>query len=103
VPRPVDPVSVSLADGPAVNRLGPTGYAIALVPLWVGILLGLFAAGYMEPVFANPPQIVGLPAGMVVVFIAGLLMAFGVLAMRATTSQVLRSAAFLLFTVPSRP
>jgi len=101
VPRPLDPAAVTTVGEPSRSRLSRTGYALALLPLWAGILLSLVAPGFMDPLFANPPAIVGLPAGIVLIFVAGLLMAFGVLAMRWTSSVAGRTAAFLLLTVPS--
>lgn len=44
---------------------------------------------------------IGLPAGVFVTFLAGLLMAFGVLAMRSSRSIRVRAIAFLLLTAPS--
>ncbi len=101
VPRPIDPDSVALLAEPEPRSLSKLGYSLALLPLWAGILLGLAVPSFMEPLFLNPPSIFGLPMGIVLTFAAGLLMAFGVLAMRWARSASGRAAAFLLLTVPS--
>ena len=101
VPRPLDPGAVVLLGRPANGGLSRTGYAVALVPLWSFAFLRLVAPGFMEPLFLNPPAILGLPAGMVCTFVAGLLMALSVLAMRWARSPAGRTAAFLLLTIPS--
>ena len=40
---------------------------VSSLPLWLTLLLSLIAPGYMDPIFANPPAILGLPAGVLVV------------------------------------
>ncbi len=101
VPRPLDSDAVALAAAPRRRGVSKADYAVALLPLWVGILLGVLAPGYMDGLFLNPPSVSGLPAGIVITFVAGLLMAMGVLVIRWTSSPVGRGAAFLLLTVPS--
>jgi hypothetical protein len=101
VPRPLDAAAVALVGDPDRGGLRRTGYALALLPLWVGILLRVAAPGFLDPLFLNPPAVLGLPAGMVAIFGAGLLMALGVVAMRSTRSVALRTAAFALLTLPA--
>jgi hypothetical protein len=101
VPRPLDGAALALLGDPDRGGLKRTGYALALLPLWVGIVLRIAAPGFLDPLFLNPPAIVGLPAGIVVIFAAGLLMALGVLVMRSTRSIAWRTAAFALLTLPA--
>jgi hypothetical protein len=77
------------------------GVAVALIPLWATIALILLAPGFMDPLYANPPAILGLPAGIVLLSIALLWMAIGVgivASARALWSQL---AALWIFAVPA--
>lgn len=101
VAKPVDPGSVALTV--ASGRSGPTrlGYALACLPFIVLVIAPLIAPGHMEPIFANPPEILGLPAGMVAVFLiaAWASMAFAVI--RAARSSVGVAVGLLMFTTPA--
>ena len=101
VPRPLDPTAVAPLGDPAERGLTKAAYALAFLPLWSFVLLQLVAPAFVAPLFLNPPAIMGLPAGIVSTFVAGLLMAFGVLAMRWARSPAGRTAAFLFLTIPS--
>ena len=101
VPRPVDPGAVALIREPARGGLARTEYALALLPLWSWTILQIATPDYMNSLFANPPSIVGLPAGMISTLVAASLMTFGILAMRGARSPAGRMAAFLLLTIPS--
>lgn len=101
VPRPLDPGAVAMVGEPAHGGLIRLEYALALLPLWSWIILQIATPDYMNALFANPPSLVGLPAGMVSTLVAGSLMAFGILAMRSSGSASTKAAAFLLLTIPS--
>lgn len=101
VPRPIDADAIAGLDEPPRGALGRTGYALALLPLWAWIFLNLFAMGFMEPVFANPPSVVGIPLGAILIVVAWLVMALGLVAMRRTRSAAGRMAAFALLTIPA--
>lgn len=100
VPRPVD----IGAGNVVVSRSGLTvgsRIALGLLPLWLIGFLGITAPGFMEPIFANPPAILGIPAGIVMVLIALAWMALGVLVLQRTATAVGALIAFLVFTAPS--
>jgi hypothetical protein len=101
VPRPVDAAAVRSLDGPARRVPGKAGYALALLPLWSAILLGVVAPDFMTSLLLNPPSVLGYPLGIALTFGAGLLMALGVLAMRLAGSPSWRTVAFVVFTIPS--
>jgi hypothetical protein len=65
---------------------------LALLPLWVLLVRSIFAPGANEPLFANPPAVLGLPAGLVLLAFSFVLMAVGVVVMARTTSM--RSAIY---------
>jgi hypothetical protein len=67
---------------------------LALLPLWVLLVRSIFAPGANEPLFANPPAVLGLPAGLVLLAFSFVLMAVGVVVMARTTSM--RSAIYTL-------
>jgi hypothetical protein len=101
VAKRVDPGSVALVA--SSERSGPRrlGYAIASLPFALILLVPIIAPGYFEPVFANPPEIVGLPAGVIVLFLAASWASIAFLAVRETRSGIGIALALLAFTVPS--
>jgi glucan phosphoethanolaminetransferase (alkaline phosphatase superfamily) len=74
---------------------------LGLLPLWILLILLIVFPGFMDPVGANPPDVAGLPAGIVLVFVALAVMAFGVVALRRASSTRSMLLAFLLLTVPA--
>lgn len=100
VPRPVDVGSGSVVvsrSGPAV---GPR-IALGLLPLWLVAFLVITAPGFMDPVFSNPPAVLGMPAGVTMVLVTLAWMALGVLVLQRTTTMVAALVAFLVFTAPA--
>ena len=75
--------------------------AVALTPLWLFAALQLAAPGYMDPVFVNPPAVLGLPAGIVVQTAALAWMAIGVGIVLATRQVVGWIIALVLFAAPA--
>jgi tight adherence protein B len=59
-----------------------SGYVVGLLP--IGLVVGLFALSprFMDPMFKNPPGILGLPAGVVILFFAGFMMFIGFMLVR---------------------
>jgi tight adherence protein B len=59
-----------------------SGYVVGFLP--VGLLLFLFVAAptFMEPMFLNPPEIMGLPAGVIILLIGGFAMFVGFMLIR---------------------
>jgi len=59
-----------------------SGYVVAGLPISLAAFLFVAAPGFMEPMFANPPSILGLPAGVVILMFGGFMMFMGFLAIR---------------------
>ncbi len=101
VAKRVDPGSVALTVPPERTGLRRLGYAIAGLPFIVILLAAVFAPGFFEPAYANPPEILGLPAGIVVLFLAASWASIAFLAIRQTRSGIGIVQALLAFTIPS--
>ena len=80
---------------------GPVRYLLALAPLWYWLVVELARPGTMEPVGQNPPGVLGLAFGLVVVAVAAVLMVLGLAAVRSPTSVRRVLSALVLLTVPS--
>jgi tight adherence protein B len=59
-----------------------SGYVVAGLPIGLAGFLFVAAPGFMTPMFANPPAILGLPAGVVILMFGGFMMFLGFLAIR---------------------
>jgi tight adherence protein B len=59
-----------------------SGYVVAGMPIIMMIFLFVVAPSFMKPLFENPPGIMGLPAGMIVLALGGLFMFIGFMAIR---------------------
>jgi tight adherence protein B len=59
-----------------------SGYVVAGLPIALALFLFVAAPGFMEPMFANPPAVLGLPAGMVILGIGGFMMFIGFMIIR---------------------
>jgi tight adherence protein B len=59
-----------------------SGYVVAFLPIGVGGFLFVIAPQFMAPMFTAPPAIAGIPAGEVVLGIAGFVMFLGFMAIR---------------------
>ena len=91
-------------DRPRVTHSGRSRrgvMAVALTPLWLFAALQLAAPGNTDPVFANPPAVLGLPAGIVVQTAALAWMAIGVGIVLATRRVVGWILALVLFATPA--
>jgi|GEM_PF-5687367 len=55
----------------------------------------------MDPVFSNPPAVLGLPAGLVLALIAVVWMTMGLVVLYRTSTTVSALIAFLVFTAPA--
>ncbi len=101
VAKPVDPGSVSMAipsDAPRQRRLG---YALASLPFALLVAVSVFASGWMEPIFLNPPGIIGSPVGIVAVFVVAVWASLAFVAVRLSRSRAGIVLALVVFTVPS--
>ena len=77
------------------------GYVIASIPFVLIVVAQIFAPGFLEPIFANPPDIVGLPAGIVMLFIAAIWASLAFVVIRANPSGWAIAVGLLVFTVPA--
>ncbi len=59
-----------------------SGYVVAGLPIGLAGFLFVAAPGFMEPMFLNPPAILGLPAGVVILMIGGFMMFLGFMFIR---------------------
>ena len=59
-----------------------SGYVVAGMPIGLMALLFVLAPSFMKPLFENPPGIMGLPAGMIVLAIGGFMMFIGFMLIR---------------------
>jgi len=101
VPQTIDaaPAAIPASHHPAGNRA--LRVVIGFLPLWVLLFLLVAARNFMAPMFANPPETFGLPAGVVILAIALTVMAIGVAILGLTSSTKAAIVALVGFTAPS--
>jgi tight adherence protein B len=59
-----------------------SGYVVGFLPIGLAGFLFIAAPGFMDPMFANPPAIAGLPAGVVILLFGGFMMFIGFMLIR---------------------
>jgi tight adherence protein B len=59
-----------------------SGYVVALLPLGLIGVLMLIAPHFMEPMFLKPPELLGLPMGVIILAAGGVMMAIGFVIIR---------------------
>jgi tight adherence protein B len=59
-----------------------SGYVVAFMPIALMVLLFVLAPGFTKPMFENPPGIMGLPAGLIILSIGGFFMFIGFMLIR---------------------
>ena len=59
-----------------------SGYVVGFLPIALAGFLFVAAPGFMEPMFANPPEVLGLPAGVVILIFGGFMMFMGFMFIR---------------------
>lgn len=59
-----------------------SGYVVGFLPIALAGFLFVAAPGFMQPMFANPPEILGLPAGVVILIFGGFMMFLGFIFIR---------------------
>jgi hypothetical protein len=96
-----EPSSVSTGTSSGATGLRRFGYAIASLPFVLTAIAMIVAPGFMEPIFANPPEIVGLPLGVIVLFFVAIWAALAFVVIRAYPSPWIIALSFLAFTVPA--
>jgi tight adherence protein B len=59
-----------------------SGYVVGLLPIALAGFLFLAAPHFMDPMFQNPPEVLGLPAGVVILAFGGFMMFIGFMLIR---------------------
>jgi tight adherence protein B len=59
-----------------------SGYVVGFLPIGLAGFLFIAAPGFMDPMFANPPAILGLPAGVIILAFGGIMMFIGFMLIR---------------------
>jgi tight adherence protein B len=59
-----------------------SGYVVGFLPIALAGFLFVAAPGFMDPMFANPPEIAGLPAGVIILIFGGIMMFIGFMLIR---------------------
>ncbi|CAN5451769.1 type II secretion system F family protein [soil metagenome] len=59
-----------------------SGYVVGFLPIGLAGFLFIAAPGFMEPMFLNPPGILGLPAGVIILLFGGFMMFLGFMFIR---------------------
>jgi tight adherence protein B len=59
-----------------------SGYVVGFLPIALAGFLFVAAPGFMDPMFKNPPEILGLPAGVVILMFGGFMMFIGFMIIR---------------------
>jgi tight adherence protein B len=59
-----------------------SGYVVGFLPIALAGFLFVAAPGFMKPMFDNPPEILGLPAGVVILIFGGFMMFMGFMFIR---------------------
>jgi len=101
VTKQVDPGSASLGASSGATGLQRFSYVIASLPFVSIVIVEFVAPGFMEPVFANPPDILGLPAGIVLLFVMAIWASLAFIVIRESRSGRGVGLALLVFTGPS--
>ena len=59
-----------------------SGYVVGFLPIGLAGFLFVAAPNFMSPMFANPPAVLGLPAGVVILMVGGFMMFLGFMFIR---------------------
>jgi hypothetical protein len=73
----------------------------AFTPLGVQLILSVAAPRFFGPMLDNPPSLLGIPLGVVVEAATMVWMLIGVVLVWDTQSLLVRSFAFVFFTIPA--
>lgn len=79
----------------------PSAIFTSLLPFWLSAILLVLAPKFFAGVLMNPPALLGLPLGVVLLAIAAALTVLGFLAMRGSTSPIVSALAFAFLTLPA--
>ncbi len=59
-----------------------SGYVVGFLPIALAGFLFIASPGFMAPMFANPPAVMGLPAGVIILCLGGVMMFIGFMFIR---------------------
>ena len=59
-----------------------SGYVVGFLPIGLAGFIFVAAPKFFDPMFANPPGIIGLPAGVIILFVGGFMMFIGFMLIR---------------------
>jgi tight adherence protein B len=59
-----------------------SGYVVGFLPIGLAGFLFIAAPDFMEPMFMRPPEVLGLPAGVVILLVGGFMMFIGFMIIR---------------------
>jgi tight adherence protein B len=59
-----------------------SGYVVGFLPIGLAGFLFVAAPSFMDPMFRNPPEVLGLPAGVIVLIFGGIMMFIGFMFIR---------------------
>ena len=76
---------------------------LSLIPFGEALLLAVFAKSYLTPLFAKPPDWLGIPFGLVLEVVILAWAAVGARVIWTTRSQVMASIALVTSTGPAIP
>jgi hypothetical protein len=82
-------------------RSGILSRALSFLPLAVLVAMTFFAPRFSEPMFGKPPDVLGIPLGVVFQGLAMLWMLWGVLVVWRARSRLVESLGLMLFTIPA--
>lgn len=100
VPQPIAVPPNGTLSSPDRSGMERPRLILSLMPLWSLAIALVTVPGFMDPMFANPPMAMGLPAGIWILATAMILMGLGVPVIRRASPRV-ALLAFLLLTVPA--
>jgi tight adherence protein B len=59
-----------------------SGYVVGFLPIGLAGFIYLAAPKFFDPMFAKPPEVLGLPAGVIIMFVGGFMMFLGFMLIR---------------------
>jgi hypothetical protein len=93
--------ATQMVDATVRSPMARVGFALTSFPFILLVALAVLAPGYLDPLFANPPAIAGLPLGVAWLFVAIVWAVLGILVARGVRSSARIIGALLVFTLPA--
>jgi uncharacterized membrane protein len=90
-----------MADATGRSQQAMAGYVLTSMPFILIIVLAVVAPGFMDPLFAGRPAILGLPAGVVFLVLTIVWAVLGILVARKARSEAWIALAVVVFTLPA--